>query len=186
MAQADFVPSGGGQRFGGDDQALHRQLIAPQRRQRGRVPFYRRNDPAAAHHGLRRAQAARLPVGDRTVFVNPDAHAFDRPGQTSHQLCRVQGRHVRCIDTAIRLGNSDLLRQLLGAEPAVMAFRQALAIQFVQILSQAGFLFRIPRRAIQRPAFTVIAVDAFTFEDNFDFIGNAMQQVIRRPPPLGR
>ncbi|MNG12000.1 hypothetical protein D3C84_955780 [compost metagenome] len=55
--QADFIPGRRAQRFSGDDQALHRQLIASQRRQRDRVAFHRRHDPMAAHPGFRRAQA---------------------------------------------------------------------------------------------------------------------------------
>ena len=114
VAQADLVPGRGGQRLGGDDQALHRQLITPQRRQGDRITFDRRHHPAAAHRGLGRAQAARLPMGDRAVFVDPHAHALHRPRQAAHQFGRVDGRDVRCIDTAIRLGDADLLRQLLA------------------------------------------------------------------------
>ena len=72
------------------------------------------------------------------------------------------------------------------AEPAVIVFVEALAVELVQILAQAGFLLGVARRAIQRAAFAVIAVDAFTFEDDFHFIGNAVQQIEGGAALLGR
>ncbi|MNT48652.1 hypothetical protein D3C72_1854440 [compost metagenome] len=90
------------------------------------------------------------------------------------------------VDTAIRFGDANLLRQLLGAEPAVIAFVEALAVEVVQIGAQAGFLLGIAGSAIQRPAFAIIAVDAFTFDDNFHFIGNAVQQIVGSPAILRR
>jgi hypothetical protein len=46
MTQADFLPQRIGQRFGGDDQALYRQLVLAEGRQRGGIAFHRRHQPA--------------------------------------------------------------------------------------------------------------------------------------------
>ncbi|MNG26807.1 hypothetical protein D3C84_1118440 [compost metagenome] len=84
---------------------------------------------------------------------------------------------MRCIDTAIRLCNSDLLRQLLGAEPAVITFAQALTVEVIQIAAQAGFLLGVTCGAVHHPTFAVIAGNALTRQHDFYFIRNAVQQV---------
>ncbi|MNS46883.1 hypothetical protein D3C72_793960 [compost metagenome] len=116
-------------------------------------------------------------MGNRAVFVDLHAHALHGARQAAYQFRRVDGRHVRRVNPAIRLGDADLLRQLLGAEPTIIVVGQALGVQFAQVLAQRGFLFRITRRAVQHAALAVIAIDAFAFEDDFHFIGNAVQQI---------
>ncbi|MNN83362.1 hypothetical protein D3C81_2003940 [compost metagenome] len=59
-----------------------------------------------------------------------------------------------------------------------MAVVEPLAVQIVEIVTQAGLLLRIASGAIQHPAFTVIAVDALTFEDIPHFIRDAVQQIV--------
>ncbi|MNI53608.1 hypothetical protein D3C73_1084540 [compost metagenome] len=117
-------------------------------------------------------------MGHRAVLVNSDAHALHGARQATYQFRRVNGGDVGRKDAAIGLGDPDLLRQLLGAEPAVLALAQALLVKLVQILAQAGFLFGIACSAVQRPALAVITVDAFTFEHDFHFIRNAVQQFV--------
>ncbi|MNY15434.1 hypothetical protein D3C86_1486450 [compost metagenome] len=78
------------------------------------------------------------------------------------------------------------MRQLLGVEPAIIVFGQALAVKRVQVMAQAGFLLRIAGGAIQGSALAVIAVDAFTIEDNRHLIRNTVQQIDRSPALLGR
>ncbi|CEL29416.1 hypothetical protein SRM1_02767 [Pseudomonas fluorescens] len=184
--EADLVPRSGGQRFSGDDQALHRQLVATQWRQCHRVTFHRRHDPATAHIGFGRAQTARLPMRNGAVFVNLHAHALHGARQAAHQFGRVNGRHMRGVDATVRFGDTNLLRQLLRAEPAVIVVGQTLGVEFAQVVAQSRFLFRIARRAVQHAALAVIAVDTFTFEDDFHFIGDAVQQIKRRATLLGR
>lgn len=53
-------------------------------------------------------------------------------------------------------------------------------------MAQAGFLLRITGGTIQGSAFTVIAVDAFAFEDNRHFVRDAVQQIKRSPALFGR
>ncbi|MNP14984.1 hypothetical protein D3C76_1073230 [compost metagenome] len=121
----------------------------------------------------------------RAVLVDPDAQALDCARQSPHQLGRMQGRDVRRIDCAIRLGHADLLRQLLRAQPAVVAFVEALAVQLVQVLAQAGFLLGVAGGTVERATFAIIAVDVFTIDDVFHFIGNAMEQIVRGTTLLG-
>ena len=80
-------------------------------------------------------------------------------------------------DCAIRFCHADLLCQFGGAQPAVVGFIQAFAIQVCQIAAQAGFLLRVACRAIQPAALAIIAVDAFTIDDVFHLIGNAVEQI---------
>ncbi|MNY09749.1 hypothetical protein D3C86_1426850 [compost metagenome] len=125
-------------------------------------------------------------MGDRAVFVDSDAQALHRPGQPPYQSGRVNGRHVRRVDTAVGFGDADLLRQLFRGQPAIVAVVEALAVEIVQVVTQAGLLLRIACGAIQHPAFTVVAVDSLTFEDNFHFIRNAVQQIVGGAARFGR
>ena len=106
-------------------------------------------------------------------------------GQAAHQFGRVNGRDMRGVDTTVRFGDTNLLRQLLRAEPAVIVVGQALGVEFGQIVAQRRFLLRVARRAVQHAALAVIAVDPFTFEDDFDFVGDAVQQIKRCATLLG-
>ncbi|KWV87533.1 hypothetical protein PFLmoz3_02816 [Pseudomonas fluorescens] len=124
-------------------------------------------------------------MGHGAVFVNGHAQAFNRPRQATHQLRWVDRRDVGGIDAAIRLGNADLLGQLLRAEPAVVVFGEALGVQLVQIAAQAAFLLGVACGAIQGAAFAVVAVNAFANQHLCYFIRNAMQEVKRSATLLG-
>ncbi|MNR02779.1 hypothetical protein D3C85_1186460 [compost metagenome] len=139
----------------------------------------------AAYRGFGCAQTARLPLSHRAVLINSHPHALHCTRQSAYQFRRVNSRHVRGINAAIRFGNANLLRQLFRAQPAVIAFVEALFVELVQILAKAGFLFGIPGGAVQRPTLAIITVDAFTFEDNFHFIGDLVQHVVRGAALLG-
>ncbi|MOA14719.1 hypothetical protein D3C78_1348380 [compost metagenome] len=125
-------------------------------------------------------------MGDRAVFVDSDAQALHRPGQPPYQPGRVNGRYVRRVDAAVRFGDTNLLRQLFRVQPAIVAVVEPLAMKIVQIVTQAGLLFRIACCAIQHAAFTVITVDPLAFEDDLHFIRNAVQQIIRGAAIFGR
>ncbi len=120
-------------------------------------------------------------MSDRAVFVDFHAHVLHGPRQTTDQLRRVNGRDMGGEDAAVGLGHADLLGQLLGTEPAVVVIGKALGVQLAQVITQNGFLLWVARGTIKHPALTVIAVDAFAFEDDLHFIGNAVQQIERRP-----
>ncbi|MNI69231.1 hypothetical protein D3C73_1249680 [compost metagenome] len=89
------------------------------------------------------------------------------------------------VDTTVRFGHADLLRQLFRAQPAVIVLVEPLAVQLVQVLAQAGLLLGIAGCAIKRATLAIIAVDAFTIDDVFHFIGNAMKQIVRGATLLG-
>ncbi|MNL25949.1 hypothetical protein D3C87_1474520 [compost metagenome] len=113
-------------------------------------------------------------MGHRAVLIDAHAHALHRARQPAYQFGWVNGRHVGGVNAAVGFGDPDLLRQLLRTEPAVIAFVEPLLVELVQILAQAGFLLRIAGSAVQRAPFAVIAVDAFTFQDNRYFIRNGV------------
>ena len=123
-------------------------------------------------------------MGDGAVLVDGYTQVLNGPRQATHQFRRVDGRDVRGIDAAIRLGNTDLLGQLLRAEPAVVVFGEALGVQLVQIAAQAAFLLGVTCGAIQGATFAVIAVNAFAGQHLGHFIGNTVQQVKRSAPLL--
>ncbi|MNO86743.1 hypothetical protein D3C76_781520 [compost metagenome] len=89
------------------------------------------------------------------------------------------------INSAIRLGQANLLRHLLRAQPAVVVFVETLAVQFVQVLAQCGLLLGVASGTIEGAAFTIIAIDAFTFDDAFHLIRDVVEQIVRGTTLLG-
>lgn len=93
---------------------------------------------------------------------------------------------MRRIDRAIRLGDTQLLGQLLRAEPAVVGLGEALGIERVQVKTQAAFLLGVTRGAVQGAALAVVAINALAGQHLGHFVGNTVQQVKRSTPLLGR
>ncbi|MNO83697.1 hypothetical protein D3C76_750180 [compost metagenome] len=184
--EADLIPDLFGQRLGGHQQALYRQLITAQRRQVDRVALDRRYQPLAFDPRLQGTYFASAPLGDGAVLIEFHPHGLYRAGQATHQFGRLDGGDVGIEDCAIRAADAQLWRQLAGAKPAVVGFGQALFVEFVQVRAQAGFLLGVARCAIQHATFAVVAVDAFALQHLGNFIGDAVQQVVGGAPLFGR
>ncbi|MNC25938.1 hypothetical protein D3C75_740480 [compost metagenome] len=84
---------------------------------------------------------------------------------------------MRAVDRAVGVAHAKLGVQLLRAQPAVVILGHALAVEVIEVGTQAALLFRVARGAVQHAAFAVVAVDAFMLQHVVYFIGNAMQQV---------
>ncbi|MCY1510831.1 hypothetical protein D9M68_452200 [compost metagenome] len=175
--QADLRPLRVGERFGSDQQALHRQLVLAQRRQAGGVAFDGRHHPVRPEFALGGAYQPRLPVAGGALLEQLHAHALHRPRQSADQPGRLDGGAVRRVDAAVGVGYAQLAVQFLGAQPAVVGFAQAFGIQLGQLLAQALFLLRVACGAIEDAALAVVAVDAFALQHLGHFVRDAMEQV---------
>ncbi|MNN11847.1 hypothetical protein D3C81_1248220 [compost metagenome] len=81
------------------------------------------------------------------------------------------------VDGAVGVVDPQLGIQLFRAQPAVVVFGHALAIQVVEVGAQAAFLFRVACGAVQHAALAVVAVDTLALQHAVHFIGDAVQQV---------
>ncbi|MCY1514665.1 hypothetical protein D9M68_492140 [compost metagenome] len=186
MLQADLRPLCLAQRFGGDQQALHRQLVLAERRQAGGIALDGRHHPVGLELALGGGDQARLPSGGGTLLEQLHAHALNCPCQAAHQLRRLDGGAVRRMDAAERIGHAQLAVQFARGEPAVVGIGQAFGMEVVQLRTQALLLFGVARGAIEDAGLAVVAVDAFALQHLGHFVGDAVQEVEGGLALLGR
>lgn len=84
---------------------------------------------------------------------------------------------MRAVEAAQGAGHADVPGQFVGREPAVVVVVQALGVEVVEVVAQAGFLLRVAGRAVEHAALAVVAVDALAGEHLGHLVGDAVEQV---------